>query len=91
MPCRDYMENDCSSYQNDARILKQKLDNVTRLLCTVMTYLDNVDSYFVLDEVLGLRSWWEEHKENDKKRVIDDLKNSFDENEIAIIKEYLNE
>ena len=52
------------------RRMKNEMDKVTRLLCGVMTFLEDND---ILDEVIAdnpeLEKWWEEHKALDRKRL----------------------
>lgn len=52
------------------RRMKNEMDKVTRLLCGVMTFLEDND---ILDEIISdnpeLEEWWEEHKKLDRKRL----------------------
>lgn len=47
---------------------KPALDEVTRLLCGLCTELEAMDWDALIDEVDGLREWWEEHKEYDEEQ-----------------------
>lgn len=49
--------------------MKGDLDTTTRLLCSVMTNIEGtIVGNSLLDSVEGLREWWGEHKEADKRR-----------------------
>lgn len=78
MPCR----SDDSMYRMDTvnsvtkstyDSLKKETDNVTRLLCSVLTLLEKHDFSSELSRDLthveGLREWWENHKEVDRRRI----------------------
>jgi hypothetical protein len=77
MPCQDYGNDDC----NEINDLQDKVDDLTRMLCSVMTYIfeyeenvqDNPDSDFHdfssdLETNKGLLEWWKEHQAADKAR-----------------------
>jgi hypothetical protein len=61
-----------SSYMRgyEEPILRKQLDEVTRLLCGVLTIVEK-DSIMlsVRGMVPGLPEWWDEHKEADRKRL----------------------
>jgi len=50
---------------------KEKLDKVTRLLCSVMTYLTPNDRKYLYSQSFGpeLKKWWDSHQEQDRKRT----------------------
>jgi hypothetical protein len=55
--------------------LKAEADNVTRMLCSLMTFLENNHSGFDFTaNVEGLAKWWEAHKEVDRKREAKEIK-----------------
>ncbi len=63
MPCQDYGRSD-GSYE--------RRQNVTRLLCEVMTHMESVlpaTHLVVLGKVEGLERWWTEHKRLDAERL----------------------
>jgi hypothetical protein len=61
-----------SSYMRgyEEPILRKQLDEVTRLLCGVLTIVEK-DSIMlsVRGMVPGLPEWWDKHKEADRKRL----------------------
>ena len=72
MPCRHYSdEEERSLAEEQARKYKEKLDNVTRLLCGVMSMTkdgNHRSQNEFLYGVPGLREWWEQHQKDDEKR-----------------------
>lgn len=79
MPCRsdDY---DVTYNHNDAekKNLKKELDRVTRLLCfltgTVHWHDANMRD-LAFKQAPDLKTWWENHKESDEKRLVAEMKN----------------
>ncbi len=71
MPCRD---GGCSEEENTSRrlvITQEKLDKVTRMLCGMITHLENTGFG---DVHLGkadpeLPVWWKAHQEEDRLRI----------------------
>ena len=62
MPCRGDDYDDLSNARRDA-------DRVTQFLCALCREVDaNQGRPTKIDCVAGLRSWWETHKEKDRKR-----------------------
>jgi len=84
MPCQDHYSTN-NYCENDE--LKERLDSVTELLCFVMEEQDNSSWYMSLyfgkfnDKnkqriVEDLKSWWENHKEEDRKAHIQYLQDN---------------
>ena len=71
MPCQDYQDSDQYLYEE----CKEKLDKVTALLCKVCSCMESAeDMYNPIQtgddpELIG---WWENHKKQDAKRMIDE-------------------
>lgn len=65
MPC------DCSGMEAySRRQVEDELRTVTRLLCEVMTITTDEDTLmYLLNNVDGLKGWWEEHQRKDKIRT----------------------
>jgi hypothetical protein len=79
MPCRDYDDDHFHRTLNgqleaELATTKHKLDNVTRLLCAVMSRIDTfefgttTDPLAPRDEIEGLQGWWTDHQEMDRRR-----------------------
>lgn len=76
MPCRtdDFQYNNYSASSvttTKYNQLKTEADNVTRLLCSVMSKLEKTQdpAFTSLKTIDGLTKWWEQHKEVDRKRI----------------------
>lgn len=83
MPRKD----DSASEDNNNKILpsiKKEEDDVSRLnrmLAAVMKYISDdeiveIDIDFLLDSTEGLRKWWDEYRERDRKRMVEEIKKS---------------
>ena len=77
MPCSDY--NDYQPYRGEslswieAETNRQRLDNVTRVLCETIAYLaENYSESTMLTKLMnnvgGLHAWYIEHQERDRRR-----------------------
>lgn len=68
MPCRDWDDSPGAFREVENPETKMKLDNVTRLLCELMTQIDGKTASQHLNLSPELVRWWEAHKETDRKR-----------------------
>ncbi|MFS0763954.1 hypothetical protein [Peribacillus phoenicis] len=60
---------------------ESETDKLNRLLGAVMRYLsddeqEEIDIEYLLENTAGLRDWWSEYRELDRKRVEEEIKNS---------------
>lgn len=78
MPCRmDDMPSDADLLGQENEFLRKEGDKVTRMLCEVMTEIDEEFSKSGLEPIgrsAELRTWWEKHKAIDEKRKSDEQK-----------------
>jgi len=75
MPCHSYEISDTEIRLSKERDqLKNELDTVTRLLCSVLRSIKFGDVYVDLTKdvknIEGLENWWTEHKKWDELRLI---------------------
>lgn len=67
MPC--YSHSDQEMTMSD---LRMEIDDLTRMLCEVITTLDDcgylITKKLLLRQVKGLNSWWEAHQQLDEER-----------------------
>lgn len=75
MPCHSYEISDTEIRLSKERDqLKQELDTVTRLLCSVLRSIKFGEVYVDLTKdvinIEGLEEWWNEHKKWDELRLI---------------------
>jgi hypothetical protein len=65
-------------HNNDNR---DEIENLNRMLAAVLIYLsddevEEIDIEFLLDNTEGLRDWWEQYRERNKKQVEEEIKKS---------------
>ncbi|WP_409300691.1 hypothetical protein [Peribacillus sp. SCS-155] len=63
---------------------KDEIDNVTRMLAAVLDYLsdeevEEIDVEYILDKTEGLRKWWEQYQDNNRKRIEEEIRESLGE------------
>lgn len=69
MPCTYYLPGE------EQELLNADLDRVTSLLCLVLSELEqDAALHALLKRHHGLRKFWEEHKERDRRRVEENRK-----------------
>ncbi|WHY59150.1 hypothetical protein [Peribacillus simplex] len=78
VPSKDDLEVKDTPASPDKEIEVAKLN---RLLGSVMRYLsddeqEEIDIEYLLENTEGLRDWWSEYRELDRKRVEEEIKNS---------------
>jgi hypothetical protein len=60
---------------------KEEIQELNRMLAAVLIYLsddevEEIDIEYLLDHTEGLREWWEQYRERNKKQVEDEIKKS---------------
>jgi hypothetical protein len=60
---------------------KSEIENLNRMLAAVLLYLsddevEEIDIEYLLDHTEGLREWWEQYRERNKKQVEEEIKKS---------------
>ena len=76
---------------------ESELGKLNRLLGAVMRYLsddeqEEIDIEYLLENTEGLRDWWSQYRELDRKRVEEEIKNSLTDlslEELEIIREQI--
>lgn len=53
-------------------------ENLTRMLAAVLDYLSDeenevIDVEYIIDNTEGLRDWWKQYKENNRKRIEEEI------------------
>ncbi|MFE4706316.1 hypothetical protein [Peribacillus simplex] len=78
VPAKDNLEvNDTPASPDE----ESEVAKLNRLLGAVMRYLsddeqEEIDIEYLLENTEGLREWWSEYRELDRKRVEEEIKNS---------------
>lgn len=60
------------------------IENLTRMLAAVLDYLSDeenevIDVEYIIDNTEGLRDWWKQYKENNRKRIEEEIAASLGE------------
>ncbi|MDO8495977.1 MAG: hypothetical protein Q7S43_00800 [bacterium] len=63
------------NYEATEKALRQKLDSVTQLLCSLCGHLEETSQVSILETIDNgkLTKWWENHKKADAKRRADQI------------------
>lgn len=61
-----------------------KIEDLTRMLADVLNYLsdeeiEEIDIEYLLNHTEGLRAWWEEYCENNRKQIEKEIKQSLNQ------------
>ena len=60
---------------------KEEIEKLNQLLAAVLTYLsdddvEEIDIEYLLDHTEGLRDWWNQYRERNRKAIEDEIKKS---------------
>ncbi|WP_332694510.1 hypothetical protein [Halalkalibacter lacteus] len=63
---------------------KDEIGNLNRLLAAVLNYLsdeevEEIDIEYLLDNTEGLREWWDQYRESNRKKIAEEIKKSLGE------------
>lgn len=63
---------------------KNQIDNLNRMLAAVLNYLsdeeiEEIDIEFLLTNTEGLREWWDQYRESNRKQIEEEIKRSLGE------------
>ncbi|MBY0121527.1 hypothetical protein [Bacillus sp. S/N-304-OC-R1] len=78
---------------------KDEIGNLSRMLAAVLEYLsdeevDEIDVEYILEKTEGLRDWWNEYRESNRKRIEEEIKKSLGDlslEELKIIREQIKD
>lgn len=84
--------------QNDQK-KEEEIDDLTRMLAAVLNYLsddelEEIDIEYLLDDTKGLREWWDQYRESNRKDIEEEIKKSLGElslKELEKIREKIKE
>ncbi len=76
---------------------KEEVNNLSRMLAAVLDYLsdeenEEIDIEYIFDNTEGLRDWWAQYRENNRKLIEEEIKKSLSElsfEELQRIKEQI--
>ncbi|MBA9027640.1 MULTISPECIES: hypothetical protein [Bacillaceae] len=60
---------------------KDAIDNLTRMLASLLNYLsdeenEELDIDYIIDDTEGLREWWNQYKESNRKLIEEEIRES---------------
>jgi hypothetical protein len=86
MPRKSAAENEVPEKESNVVALNERknedeIKKLTRMLGAVLEYLtddelDELDIESLLDETDGLREWWDQYRESNKKKIAEEIKKS---------------
>lgn len=104
MPRRTAQSNDASENENIVHLpnnqqSKDEIGNLSRMLAAVLDYLsdeevEEIDVEYILEKTEGLREWWNQYREKNRKLIEDEIKKSLGEltlEELQKIREQIKE
>jgi hypothetical protein len=65
--------------QSQVKENKDEIDHLNRMLAAVLTYLsdeevEEIDIEYLLNNTEGLREWWDQYREKNRKQIEDEIK-----------------
>lgn len=104
MPRRTAQSNDASENENIVHMpnnqqSKEDIDNLSRMLAAVLDYLsdeevEEIDVEYILEKTEGLREWWNQYREKNRKLIEEEISKSLGElslEELQKIREQIKE
>ncbi|MFL6558770.1 MAG: hypothetical protein ACJ8MO_21960 [Bacillus sp. (in: firmicutes)] len=78
---------------------EEEIENLTHMLAAVLNYLsddelEEIDIEYLLDDTEGLRDWWDQYRESNRKHIEEEIKKSLGElslKELEKIREKIKE
>lgn len=78
---------------------KDEVDDLSRMLAAVLEYLsdedvEEIDVEYILEKTEGLRNWWNQYRENNRKSIEAEIKDSLGDlslEELQRIREQIKE
>lgn len=89
MPRKSSQANDDFDNEEIGQVLKNpqsndSTDDLTRMLASILSYLsdeenEEIDIEYIFDNTEGLRDWWNQYKESNRKLIEEEIKQSLSE------------
>lgn len=85
--------------QLPSRQNKEEIDNLSHMLAAVLNYLsdeevEEIDIEYILDKTEGLREWWDQYQESNRKLIEEEIRASLSDlslEELQRIREQIKE
>jgi hypothetical protein len=92
-------DQEASDLLHDVQNNEDEIGNLTHMLGAVLNYLsdeelEEIDIEYLLDETEGLRDWWDQYRESNRKLIEEEIKKSLGElslKELEKIREKIKE
>ncbi|KAB2331575.1 hypothetical protein F7731_18545 [Cytobacillus depressus] len=104
MPRRSAQTNEATEKENIVHLPnnqqnKDEVGNLSRMLAALLDYLsdeevDEIDVQYILENTEGLREWWNLNRENNRKLIEEEIRESLGElslEELQRIREHIKE
>lgn len=81
VPINEVTEKDDNLLPTNDEKIKDEVGNLNRMLAAVLNYLsddevEEIDIEFLLENTEGLRVWWEQYQESNRKQIEEEIKQS---------------
>ncbi|WP_428908354.1 hypothetical protein [Niallia sp. Krafla_26] len=88
-----------SEEENQQMSSKEEVEQVNSMLASVLMYLsdesvEEIDLEYLLNNTEGLREWWDQYREKNRKQIEEEIKNSLEKlplEELENIREKIKE
>ncbi|BDH61667.1 hypothetical protein MTP04_17970 [Lysinibacillus sp. PLM2] len=74
-------EVESNTQLSDNQQEKEEIENLTNMLASVLDYLsdetnEEIDIAYIFDNIEGLRQWWTQYQENNRKKIEEEIRES---------------
>jgi hypothetical protein len=81
IPINELTDKDKNNQSQNKEMDKDQIDNLNRMLAAVLKYIsddevEEIDMEYLLDHTEGLREWWEQYRESNRKLIEEEIKKS---------------
>jgi hypothetical protein len=81
IPINELTDKDKNNQLQNKEMDKDQIGNLNRMLAAVLKYIsddevEEIDMEYLLDHTEGLREWWEQYRESNRKQIEEEIKKS---------------
>jgi hypothetical protein len=99
IPLNELTDKDKNNQLQNKEMDKDQIGNLNRMLAAVLKYIsddeiEEIDMEYLLDHTEGLREWWEQYRESNRKQIEEEIKKSLGDlplNELESIRDQIKE
>ncbi|MCU9614796.1 DUF4304 domain-containing protein [Caldibacillus lycopersici] len=75
---------------------KSEVENLSRMLAEVLKYLSDdevevIDIEYLLNHTEGLKEWWEQYRENNRKEMEEEIKKSLSKLSLPVLEKLMEQ